>query len=77
MREEKEMCGSLFRNDKGDNPNRPDYNGRAMIDGKPYWVKGWIKDAVRDGKPSKWMSLAFEKREPLDKQDGDKSDLPF
>lgn len=35
--------GILKVNDKGDNPNRPDRTGSINIDGKEYWLSGWIK----------------------------------
>jgi hypothetical protein len=55
--EPKEGSGALFKNDKGDNPNRPDYRGDIMLGGVLYEVSGWIKP-----KPSnpqeKFMSLS-------------------
>lgn len=34
----------LFKNDKGGNPKRPDYRGRATTqDGVEYELSGWIK----------------------------------
>ena len=32
---------SVFVNDKGDNPNRPDYTGTLTLDGKTFKVKFW------------------------------------
>jgi len=53
----KEGSGALFKSDKGDNPNRPDYRGDIMLGGVLYEVSGWIKP-----KPSnpqeKFMSLS-------------------
>jgi hypothetical protein len=55
--EPKEGSGALFKNDKGDNPSRPDYRGDIMLGGVLYEVSGWIKP-----KPSnpqeKFMSLS-------------------
>jgi len=55
--EAKEGSGALFKSDKGDNPNRPDYRGDIMLGGVLYEVSGWIKP-----KPSnpeeKFMSLS-------------------
>lgn len=35
--------GTLFKNDKGDNPNRPDYTGKINIAGKEYRLASWEK----------------------------------
>jgi hypothetical protein len=55
--EPKDNSGSIFVNDKGDNPKRPDRKGQAMIGGVEYWVKGWLKK-TKDGDP--FLSLSFE-----------------
>ena len=49
----RELSGSLFKNDKGDNPNRPDYRGDICIDGQVYSLSAWIKEGQR----GKFMSL--------------------
>lgn len=36
------LKGVLFKNDKGDNPNRPDYTGKCEIGGVKYHISGWI-----------------------------------
>ena len=52
--------GILSRNDdkqKPDaNPNWPDYKGIITLDGKSYWLAGWVK-AGRNGK---FLSLAVK-----------------
>lgn len=48
--------GTLFKNDKGDNPNRPDYTGKCNIAGTEYRMAAWIRDS-RTGK--KFMSINF------------------
>jgi hypothetical protein len=75
--------GVLFINDKGDNPKRPDRKGSLNVDGKDYWISGWVRE--KDGKP--YMSLKVERKEqqttkpappqaaPLDDDDGDA--IPF
>ena len=71
--EQKDNSGSLFPNERKETDKHPDRTGTALIDGKEYWVSGWIKD----GKKGKWLSLAFKpkdaartsdraKQEPLD-----------
>lgn len=42
----------LFKNDKGDNPKRPDYTGTINIDGTDYKLAAWIKD----GRKGKFMT---------------------
>jgi hypothetical protein len=47
----------MFRNDKGDNPARPDYRGRCTVDGASYKISGWVRTAQQSGQ--KYLSLAF------------------
>jgi len=79
--EQRENSGTLFRNEKGDNPARPDYRGEALVDGVEYRVSAWVKD----GKKGKFLSMAFEAKEEAQAQtqdaetyNGDNDDnLPF
>lgn len=57
--EPKDGSGSLFKNDKGDNPNRPDYRGDIMIEGVVYSLSAWIKE----GQKGKFMSLSAQPKE--------------
>lgn len=74
---------SLFKNDKGDNANRPDYTGDGLdMVGNPIRVSAWIKE----GKKGKFMSCKIQlkerdtsrrepaRREPVDEPD---SEIPF
>lgn len=37
---------ALFKNDKGDNPNRPDYRGTVTLaDGKEMRMSAWVREA--------------------------------
>lgn len=79
-----ENRGTLFKNDKGDNPNRPDYTGKCNIAGKEYRMAVWIRDS-QTGK--KFMSINFsdlgeqkteqpaEQEQPVAEDLGD--ELPF
>lgn len=78
--------GILTKNDKGDNPKRPDYRGSINVDGKEYWISGWIKDGREGTKLAgqKYMSLSFEPKEvpPAQQQTrapapADDGDIPF
>lgn len=73
--------GSMFVNEKKESETHPDRTGSALIDGKEYWVNGWIKESAK----GKWMSLAFKpkdaKPEPKQEKRGSihemESDIPF
>lgn len=40
--EHKEGKATLFKNDKGDNPNRPDFSGDGMVNGKIVKISCWV-----------------------------------
>ena len=69
--------GVLFKNDKGNNPKRPDYRGTANWKGSEFVISGWIKESSKDG--SKFLSLRFEeKQQQKPKADKDfDDDIPF
>lgn len=47
--------GTLFKNDKGSNPARPDYTGEIDVEGKKYRLAAWIKESQKTG--NKFLSL--------------------
>ena len=56
------LSGALFKNDKGDNPKRPDYKGSYTDgEGNEFWVSAWVKDSQ---KGEKFMSLSMQAKEP-------------
>lgn len=64
----------LFKNDKGDNPKRPDYTGSLDVGGTEYWISAWI----REGKKGKFMSGQIklkEERQAAGGQSGGFDDL--
>lgn len=72
----KDGQGTLHKNDKEDNPARPDYRGDLMLNGAMYAVSGWLKES-KSG--TKWMSLKVEpkrERQSASKHDAD-GDIPF
>lgn len=73
--------GALFKNDKGDNPKRPDYTGTLDVGGVPHKISGWVRESK---KGDKFLSLAIEVKEdkpapekPAEKQPDLDDDIPF
>lgn len=58
----KNGMGSMFKNDKGDNPARPDYRGDIMLGDVLYEISGWIKPKVSNP-AEKFMSLSGKPKE--------------
>jgi uncharacterized protein (DUF736 family) len=58
--EQKELTGSLFKNDRKETDSHPDYKGSALINGVSHWLDAWINTAA-DG--SKYMSLKMKPKE--------------
>lgn len=55
--EPKDGSGALFKNDKGDNPARPDYRGDITVGGVTYEISAWIKP-MRNDESKRFMSLS-------------------
>jgi len=53
----KEGSGSLFKNERKETENHPDYTGSIMVNGKEHWLSGWIKE----GKKGKFFSVSIGK----------------
>ena len=72
---------ALFKNDKGDNPKRPDYTGNLNVDGIEFRVSGW----VREGSKGKLISGTVQLKDNNSAgatrgaavEGDDESDLPF
>jgi len=58
--EQRDMSGSLFKNDKREADNHPNAKGKAMIDGTMYYVDAWTK---KDKNGNPWQSLSFKRIE--------------
>jgi hypothetical protein len=58
--EMRELNGSLFKNDKKEQPNQRDYNGSCLINGVEMWISAWLKTGANG---TKYMSLAFEPKQ--------------
>ena len=76
--EQRDNSGALGKNERKTQDNHPGYTGRCQIDGKPYWISGWVKD----GRNGKFFSLAFKPREekpapPPEDAQPESDDPPF
>lgn len=59
MNQQRDGSGALFKNDRKEQPNHPDYRGDITIDGQTYWLSAWIKEGQR----GKFMSLSAKPKE--------------
>jgi hypothetical protein len=49
--------GALFRGDRKESDSDPDFSGTLDVEGRPYWINGWLKTS-RAGK--KFVSLSVK-----------------
>ena len=73
--------GVLFRNDKRETDNHPEYTGKIDVNGTEYRLAAWVKESSKDGK--KFFSLAvseFQKKaepETAPETEDFDDDIPF
>lgn len=51
--------GVLFKNDRKEQDNHPDYKGSINVGGQEFWLSAWI----REGERGKFMSLSVKPKE--------------
>lgn len=80
---QKELSGSLFKNDQKTTDSHPGMKGSCLINGVEYWVASWKKESPRKGA---WLSLSFQRKEEKQERQApqrrgsiadDPSDIPF
>ena len=60
--EQRDNSGSLFKNDRKEKENHPDYKGACMVGGVEMWMSAWLKTGANG---TKFMSFSFQ---PKDQQ---------
>lgn len=76
--EMKDMTGSLFDNDKGDNQQRPDMRGTVMVGGTKYSLSAWNNES-KAGKKYLGLKLSEWQEKPASNGAGQAMDdeIPF
>lgn len=73
---DRENSGLLFKNERKEKENQPDYRGQANLNGQQLKISAWIKQ----GKKGKFMSLSFgplEDQQPKEEVEEFDDDIPF
>jgi len=60
--EQRDNSGSLFKNERKEKENHPDYKGACMVGGVEMWMSAWLKTGANG---TKFMSFSFQ---PKDQQ---------
>jgi uncharacterized protein (DUF736 family) len=58
--EQRDNSGSIFRNEKKEKENHPDYKGSCMVGGVEMWMSSWLKTGANG---TKFMSFSFQPKE--------------
>lgn len=54
--------GDLGKNKAKTQENHPDYSGKITVEGRQYWLNGWLKTNKETGE--KFFSLSVKPKEP-------------
>ena len=68
--EQRDNSGSLFKNDRKEKDNHPDYKGTCMVGGVEMWMSAWLKTGANG---TKFMSFSFQ---PKDQQQAQARQAP-
>lgn len=60
MSNRRDNSGTLGRNKRREKDTHPEFNGQCVIDGREYWINGWVKEGNDGGK---FFSLSFKPKE--------------
>lgn len=52
--------GALFKNDRKESDNHPDYKGQLNVGGVEFWLSAWLKTSQSG---TKFMSLSVKAKE--------------
>jgi hypothetical protein len=68
--------GAIWKNDKKDTDNHPDFRGSIDVEGVDYWLSGWLRP--KDGNPkAPSMKFKITKKEPKqEEQNNDSQEAP-
>ena len=55
--------GVLFKNDRKEQDNHPDYKGSINVGGVEFWLSAWIREGENDKGRYKFMSLSVKPKE--------------
>lgn len=55
----RELSGTIGKNDRKTKENHPSHSGSCQIDGKQFWISGWVKTSDRGS----FLSLSFKAKE--------------
>jgi uncharacterized protein (DUF736 family) len=70
--------GALFRNDRKEDDNDPDYRGTLNVGGVEHWLNAWLRTSAKTGR--KYMSLSVKpkhERVPDRPRDADGDQVPW
>ncbi|MHC2867945.1 hypothetical protein ACVIYH_009078 [Bradyrhizobium diazoefficiens] len=56
--------GALFKNDRKQQDNHPDYTGSINVGGAEYWLSAWLKD----GQKGKFFSMSIKPKDEQQRQ---------
>ena len=66
MAETKELSGALFGVADPKTPNDPKYTGSCVIDGRRYWIAGWVLTIPQgECNGEEYISLSFTPADEL------------